>query len=116
MSMRELLRGAHARITLGLVVCGIAWGLVNFAFVLWLPINLVSLGIEAKSTSTLLAWSAVLALPGIFVVVWLYHRWSSISSLVLFIALTTLALLAFFVMGLTQVRSAPAIVVATVAC
>jgi putative MFS transporter len=43
-----------------------------------------------------LARSAVYALPGIAVVVWLYHRWSSYLSLVSFIALTVLALLGFF--------------------
>ncbi|MGH8076962.1 MAG: MFS transporter [Lysobacter sp.] len=113
--MRQLLRGRHARITWGLMVCGMAWGLVNFGFLLWLPINLVNLGIDAAGTSALLAQSAVLALPGIGVVVWLYHRWSTIKSLVLFIALTTLALLAFFVMGWSGVRSAGATIIATVA-
>lgn len=113
--MRQLLRGRHARITWGLVVCGVAWGLVNFGFLLWLPVNLVDLGIDAAGTSALLAQSAVLALPGIGVVVWLYHRWSTIKSLVLFIALTTLALLAFFAMGISGVRSAGATIIATVA-
>ena len=113
--MRELLRGRHARITWGLVVCGVAWGLVNFGFLLWLPVNLVNLGIDPAGTSALLARSAVLALPGIGVVVWLYHRWSTVKSLVLFIALTTLALLAFFAMGLSGVHSATATVIATVA-
>ncbi|MEJ7745768.1 MAG: MFS transporter [Luteimonas sp.] len=111
--MRQLLRGRHARITWGLVVCGVAWGLVNFGFLLWLPSNLVELGVDATGTSALLARSAVLALPGIAVVVWLYHRWSTIKSLVLFIALTTLMLLAFFVMGLVELRSAAVTIVAT---
>ncbi|MEP6940328.1 MAG: MFS transporter [Rudaea sp.] len=113
--IRQLLRGAHARITLGLVMCGIAWGLVNFGFVLWLPVNLGNLGVAAAGTSKLLAWSAVLALPGIAVVVWLYHRWSSFGSLVLFIVLTALALLAFAAMAFTHVTSAVAPIVATVA-
>ena len=113
--MRQLLRGRHARITWGLAVCGVAWGLVNFGFLLWLPVNLVTLGIDSAGTSVLLAQSAVLALPGIGVVVWLYHRWSTIKSLVLFIGLTTLALLAFFAMGLTGMHSAGGIVIATVA-
>lgn len=111
--MRQLLRGRHARITWGLVVCGVAWGLVNFGFLLWLPSNLVELGVDAAGASALLARSAVLALPGIAVVVWLYHRWSTIKSLVLFIALTTLMLLAFFVMGLLELRSAAVTIVAT---
>jgi len=113
--MRQLLRGRHARITWGLVLCGVAWGLVNFGFLLWLPTNLVDLGIEAKGTAALLAKSAILALPGIAVVVWLYHRWSSFKSLVLFIALTTCALLAFCLMAWIGVRSAEATTTAAVA-
>ncbi len=111
--MRQLLRGRHARITWGLMVCGVAWGLVNFGFLLWLPSNLIELGVDAAGASALLARSAVLALPGIGVVVWLYHRWSTIKSLVLFIALTTLMLMAFFVMGLIELRSAAVTIVAT---
>lgn len=42
--MRSLLRGRHARISWGLLVCGVAWGLVNFGVLLWLPVNLVELG------------------------------------------------------------------------
>ena len=103
--MRELLRGRHAPITWGLVVGGLAWGLANFGFLLWLPVNLVKLGVDASAASALLAWSAILALPGIGIVVWLYHRWSSIKSLVLFIALTTLSLLAFFTMAAMHLQA-----------
>jgi MFS transporter, putative metabolite:H+ symporter len=113
--MRQLLRGRHARITWGLLVCGLAWGLVNFGFVLWLPVNLVGMGVDAAGVSSLLARSAILALPGIGVVIWLYHRWSSFKSLVLFIGLTALALLAFFAMGVAGVRSSSATIAATVA-
>ncbi|HEY9541808.1 MAG TPA: MFS transporter, partial [Luteimonas sp.] len=76
--MRALLRGRHASITWGLVVCGVAWGLVNFGFVLWLPVNLVQFGVDAEGVNRVLAQSALLALPGIALVVWMYHRWSSV--------------------------------------
>ncbi len=101
MGLRQLLRGRHARITWGLVLCGLAWGVVNFGFVLWLPVNLVSMGVDAGAASALLARSALLSLPGIAVVVWMYHRWSSIGALVVFVTLTALSLLAFVVMELT---------------
>ncbi len=113
--LRALLRGRQASITWGLIVCGLGWGLANFGFVLWLPVNLVKLGVEAKATSALLAWSAVLALPGIGVVVWLYHRWSAIRTLVLFIGLSALALLAFCALALLELHSTAAVTAATVA-
>lgn len=112
--MRQLLRGRHARISLGLIVCGLAWGLVNFGFLMWLPGNLTRLGVDAHGASTLLAQSALLAMPGIAVVVWLYQRWSSIRTLVLFISLTALALLAFCAIALLDLRMASATIAATV--
>ena len=113
--MRALLRGRHASITRGLVICGVAWGLVNFGFVLWLPANLGQFGIDEARVNRLLAQSALLAVPGIALVVWLYHRWSSVRTLVLFIALTTLSLLAFFAIGVAGLRSETAVTVAIVA-
>ncbi|MFK2904240.1 MFS transporter [Dyella ginsengisoli] len=113
--LRQLLRGRHAAISWGLVVCGTAWGLVNFGFLLWLPVNLVKLGVDPAGASALLARSAFIALPGIGVVVWLYHRWSSVRSLVLFIALTAAALLAFVAMALLDLRSAVLTTAATAA-
>jgi len=111
----ELMRGPHANITYGLMVCGIAWGLANFGFLLWLPTNLRAMGLDASTATALLARSAILAMPGIGVVIWLYHSWSSIKALVSFIALTSASLLAFFVMGLMGIHSPLAMVLATAA-
>lgn len=111
----RLLRGPHARIGAGLAMCGIGWGLVTFGFVLWLPVNLVRLGVDASAASALLAQSALLALPGIGVVVWLYHCWSTIKALVAFIALTALALAAFALIDLGGLRSVAATTLATAA-
>ncbi|HEY9540369.1 MAG TPA: MFS transporter, partial [Luteimonas sp.] len=84
-------------------------------FVLWLPVNLVQFGVDAEGVNRVLAQSALLALPGIALVVWMYHRWSSVRTLVLFIALTTLSLLAFFAIGVAGLRSEAATIAATVA-
>ncbi len=113
--LRGLLRGRHARITSGLLVCGLGWGLVTFGFVLWLPIKLVAMGVQPNATSGLLARSALFALPGMLPVIWLYHRWSTIRTLILFIGLTVLALLAFAVMASLQLQSVTATTSATVA-
>jgi putative MFS transporter len=80
--------------------------LANFGFLLWLPANLVKLGTDAQASAALLARSAILALPGIGVVVWFYQRWSSIRTLVLFIGLAALDLLFFFAIDLANLRSA----------
>jgi len=112
--LRSLLRGRHAPISFGLLVCGIAWGLANFGFLLWLPVNLTQLGVDPKAASALLARGAILALPGIALVVWLYQRWSTVKSLVLFIVLSALSLLGFAAIGWLQLR-APAVTTAAVA-
>src|SRR5690348_12008767 len=112
--LREMLHGRHARITLALMMCGLAWGLVNFGFVLWLPANLHKLGLDARAAGALMAQSALLAIPGTAVVVWLYQRWSSFKSLVLFVALTVLALLAFATIEVAGLRAQSFTIAATV--
>jgi len=109
------LRGRHGRVTWGLLVCGMAWGLVSFGFVLWLPLNLVTLGVDAGATSALLARSAVFAVPGMIPVIWLYHRWSTIRSLLLFIGLTALSLLAFAAIAWLGLHSLTATTLASAA-
>jgi putative MFS transporter len=109
----QLLRGAYANITYGLIICGIGWGLVNFGFLLWLPTNLRSMGMDASAAGALLARSARWALPGIALVTWLYHRWNSIKALVLFIVLTAAILCSFFALHLSGIQSATAMAIAT---
>jgi putative MFS transporter len=111
---RDMLSGRYALITYGLIACGMAWGLVNFGFVLWLPSNLGSRGMDAGAASALLARSAMLALPGIVMVTWLYHKWSSVKTLVLFISMTAASLFAFFLLGSLDLLSSGAIVLTTV--
>jgi putative MFS transporter len=112
--IREMLRGRHARITIALMMCGLAWGLVNFGFVLWLPANLRKLGLDAGAAGGLMAQSALLAIPGIALVVWLYQRWSSFKSLVLFVGLTVLALFAFAAIEVIGLRAQSFTIAATV--
>lgn len=111
--LKQMLTGPYAPISLGLVGSGLAWGLVNFGFLLWLPTNLRDMGMSPAAANGLLAQSGVLALPGIVAVVWLYHAWSSIKTLVAFIGLTALSLLVFFILGLLSIQSSIAITLAT---
>src|SRR3546814_484860 len=67
----------------------------------WIPFGLVAFGVG----------SIIGTLGG----GWMYHRWSSVRTLVLFIALTTLSLLAFFAIGVAGLRSGAATIAATVA-
>jgi putative MFS transporter len=110
---RQLMNGVYGPITLSLFMCGLAWGLVNFGFLLWLPFNLVHKGMDASAASSLLACSAILSLPGMTPVVLMYHRWSSVKTLVLFIVLTIGGLLAFVMIELTGIVSNAAMIGAT---
>jgi putative MFS transporter len=113
--VRALLQGGYGPLTIGMGVAGVAWGLANFGFLLWLPTNLRAMGMDAGTATSLLARSAFFALPGTLLVIWLYHRWSSIKTLVTFITLSALSLLGFFLLGYFGIDSVPAMVLATVA-
>jgi putative MFS transporter len=112
--LRLLLRGDYAALTIGMGVAGVAWGLANFGFLLWLPTNLRAMGMDAAGATGLLAKSAFLALPGTLLVIWLYHRWSTVGTLVGFILLSALSLLVFAVLGCFGMQSVPAMAFATV--
>ncbi|MFL9998609.1 MFS transporter, partial [Paraburkholderia sediminicola] len=109
----KLLRGSHATITWCLVGCGVAWGLVNFGLLLWLPTNLNDLGISEGVTRSLLAHAALLSVPGTAVAILLYYRWSSVKTLVLFTLLTAATLLVLFWLGVTHTRSTTAMALVT---
>lgn len=111
--MRELLSGPHAFVSLALIVCGLAWGLVNFGFMLWLPANLHDLKMDAGAARGLLAYSAFFAVPGTAVVTWFYHSWSSIKTLILFIVLCCASLLSFFFLSRLDMLNTGTIIAAT---
>jgi putative MFS transporter len=103
--MSSLFNSGCGPLTFGLAACGLAWGLLNFGFLLWLPTSLGKLGIPAGAASSLLARSALLALPGTLLVIWLYHAWSSVKTLGLFIAACSLVLATFGAAALAGMRS-----------
>lgn len=71
-----------------LSLVAICWGLINFGLLLWLPVELVARGYSMKLSSGLLAASALIALPTVFLVAWTYHAWSTKYSLILSVAVT----------------------------
>jgi MFS transporter, putative metabolite:H+ symporter len=79
--------------TWALSVAAVAWGLINFGLLLWMPALLVAKGYSVGGSSALLAASALIAVPTVFVAAALYGRWSSKGALVASIALTALGLL-----------------------
>jgi putative MFS transporter len=113
-TVRQLLRGRQASITIALVACGTGWGLVNFGFLLWLPSNLKLVGVDPTTASLLLAKSAFYGIPAIAVVIALYDRWSSFKSLVLFTALSALSLALFALLAALGAPSPGWVLAATV--
>lgn len=76
-----------------LSLCALSWGLVNFGLLLWLPADLVAKGYSVGTSSRLLAESALIAFPTVFVAALLYSRWSTKWSLATMIAVTLAGLL-----------------------
>jgi putative MFS transporter len=79
--------------TAALTLAGIAWGLVNFGLLLWLPTALVAQGASVATSSALIAKSTLIAAPTILISTWLFSAWSTKWSLVLMIGLTVAGLL-----------------------
>jgi len=95
-SIKQLFRKPYAAITLAVCIYGIAWGLVNWGFVLMLPTIMQDyLKLDAKIANRLLAKSALIAVPGCIVVSWLYGFWSSKRTLVITAIGTSFVLAAF---------------------
>jgi putative MFS transporter len=86
-------------LTSALTLAGIAWGLVNFGILLWLPSTLVEEGRSVEAASGLIAQSTLISIPVVLVSAWLYANWSTKWSLVLMIAVMSLGLAGFVLRG-----------------
>jgi putative MFS transporter len=78
---------------LALSLAAICYGLINFGLLLWLPADLVAKGYSVAVSSKLLAESALIAFPTVFVVAFAYSTWSSKWSVVASIVITIVGLL-----------------------
>ncbi|HET6384975.1 MAG TPA: MFS transporter [Armatimonadota bacterium] len=95
----ELLRAPFGGLTVGLVLYGLAYGLVTFGFLLWLPANLRLAGMSVSGSDSLLKNSAVIGLPATIIVAALYGWWSSKRTMVALGILTAVVLAVWAVMG-----------------
>ena len=85
--------------SVALTLVALAWGFVNFGILLWLPSSLVAEGRSVGLASTVIAKSALIAAPTVLVAVYLYAKWSTRSSLLAAIGVTTLGLVAVLLRG-----------------
>ncbi len=90
-----LFRQPYLPQTIAVSLYGIAWGLANYGFLLWLPTNLQEAGFGEQAGNAILAKAALIAFPGVLIVAWLYARWSSKKTMLLASLLTGICLLAF---------------------
>lgn len=111
----HLLEGPLRNLTAALALAGIAWGLVNFGFIVWLPTTVSAAGLSVESVTGILAWAAVFAVPGAVLVAWLYGFWSSRGTVVLTAAVTGLTLLVFAGLG-NSIARYPALLAALMVC
>lgn len=94
-------RAVRAKLA-ALSLTAICWGLVNFGLLLWLPIELIARGYSMAVSSKLLAASALIALPTIFLVAWIYSAWSTKKSVLAAIAVTLLGLAGVLRLAITS--------------
>ena len=79
-----LLRPPFLTQTLVVFTYGLAWGVVNWGFISFLPTFLRRAGFGAGAASFLLFLSAIVAIPGTVLVAYTYGKWSSRKSMVAF--------------------------------
>jgi putative MFS transporter len=90
---------------LALSLAAICFSLINFGLLLWLPADLVAKGYSVGVSSRLLAESALIAFPTVFVVAYLYSSWSTKWSLVASLAVTLAGLAGVLWLELTRTGS-----------
>ncbi|MFF6995487.1 MFS transporter [Streptomyces sp. NPDC008313] len=98
--MSALLRRPHTGRTLIVSGYALAWGLVYWGFVTFLPTLLDDSGQHGgMSAATLLFLSSLLSVPTCVIASWLYARWSARGTMVVYAAVTAGALVAVAVVG-----------------
>jgi putative MFS transporter len=91
-------------------IYGLAWGVVNWGFISFLPTFLRDAGYGAGASSFLLFLSAIVAIPGTVLVAYTYGKWSSRKSMIAFAVATVACALALAWQAPTQDSSRVAVV------
>ena len=107
----ELFRYPFRNLTLALALTGIAWGLANFGFIVWLPTTITGTGLSVASITSILAKAALFAVPGSVLLAWMYGRWSSKGTVVVSALATGAALALFAVFGAGVARNTVLLVI-----
>jgi putative MFS transporter len=109
----EVLAATHGLwgTTIALTLAALAWGLVNFGVLLWLPSSLVAEGHSVGLASGIIARSTLIAAPTVVVTAYLYSSWSTKYSLLTAISIMALGLLAVLLRGagITPILSNPVV-------
>lgn len=84
-----------------LSLAALCFSFVNFGLLLWLPADLIAKGYSVGLSSRLLAESALIAFPTVFIVAYLYSGWSTKWSLVGSLAVTLAGLAGVLKLELT---------------
>ena len=88
-----------------LSLAAICFSLINFGLLLWLPADLIAKGYSVGVSSELLAESALIAFPTVFIVAYLYSNWSTKWSVAASLAVTLVGLAGVLWLELTDAGS-----------
>jgi putative MFS transporter len=80
--------------TLALTLVALAWGLLSYGVLLWLPGQLIAEGHDMGVAAAIIARSTFISVPVIVIAALLYSRWSTKGSLLVMIGISAAGLLA----------------------
>lgn len=90
---------------LALSLAATCFSMINFGLLLWLPAELIAKGYSVGVSSRLLAESALIAFPTVFVVAYLYSGWSTKWSVAASLVVTLAGLVGVLQLELTGAGS-----------
>ena len=106
---RGLFHRPFVWLTFALLLYGLAWGVVSFGFIVWLPIDIAGAhtAIDQSQITAILSEAAVFSIPGAVFAAWLYGR-SAKAAMVFFAAMCAASLVLFAVFG-RQLTTSPSL-------